>query len=65
MVYFLNLILDEFGEDEYTAYEQQYVWTIHLHANYKCLNIYQIKEIFRLEDIVIEKDFSPFSDRCL
>lgn len=57
-VYFLNLILGKFGEDEYTAYEQQYVSTIRLHANYKCLDIYQIKEIFQLEDTVIEKDFS-------
>lgn len=64
MVYFLNLILGEFGEDDYTAYEQQYVSTIHLHANYKCLDIYQIKEIFQLEDTVIEKDFSPLSDWC-
>lgn len=56
-VYFLN-----FGEDEYTAYQQQYVSTIHLHANYKCLDIYQIKEIFQLEDGVIEKVFSLLSD---
>lgn len=61
-VYFLNLISGEFGEDKYTACEQQYVSTLHLHANYNCLDIYQIKEIFQLEDAVIEKDFYSLSD---
>lgn len=39
-----------------------YVSTSHLHAHYKRLDIYQTEEVFQLEDLVIEKDFSLFSD---